>query len=84
MLELTHSSVLSFFLRVVRSWSKLTISVKKGNSVSEFKPGAVQTRGGIQHCECIRDAKLTNVNVSGDGIKEHVVKRFSKQNRKTF
>ena len=29
-----------FFPRVVRSWNKLTISVKKGDSVSEFKPGA--------------------------------------------
>ena len=36
MLELTHSSIL-FFPRVVRSWNKLPISVKKSDSVSELK-----------------------------------------------
>ena len=38
----------------------------------------------IQHCGRIRDAKESNVKVSEDRMKEHFIKRFSKQNRKTF
>ena len=34
----------------------------------------------IQHCERIRDAKYSNVNVSEDRIKDHFIKWFSKQN----
>ena len=33
-------------------------------------------RCSIQHCERIRDAKLSNVNVSEDRIKKHLIKRF--------
>ena len=34
----------------------------------------------MQHCGRLRNAKKSNVNVSEDRIKEHFIKRFSKQN----
>ena len=34
-------------------------------------------RWSVQHCGRIRGAKLSNVNVSKDRIKEHFIKRFS-------